>query len=142
MNQKNIVVKLIPMKNSDNKRMMKKELNPLQRLTILEETQLNTISEFTHHKVFDEDDNSYNVLLHICINGKFSRLPLSINIGELLIMAHQKNEIELRYTFVLNEEKDQEKRTDVNQIPVINANPEEVHLLGENAAISANIMPN
>ena len=90
---KNIVVKLIPMKNSDNKRMMKKELNPLQRLTILEETQLNTISEFIHNKVFDEDDNSYDVFLHICINGKFSRLPLSINIGELLIMAHQKDEI-------------------------------------------------
>lgn len=97
---KTTFVKLIPMKNYDNKIISRRNLNPLQRVNILETAPLREIANFIHDLAFPPNDETFEVALYVKIMDTFSRLPLSINVGELMIMAHQETESELRYSFI------------------------------------------
>ena len=115
MEEKTTFIKLIPMKNSDSKIMMNKKVNPLQRIEIFENNLLEKISNFVHDSAFSQDDSSYQVSLFIKINDNFSKLPLSISIGELMIMTHQFDEPEIRYSFIKNEKLDDTNKENKNK---------------------------
>ena len=104
MEGKTTFIKLIPMKNSDSKIMIKNKVNPLQRIEIFEKNSIEKISQFILKTAFPQDEKAeYKVPLYIKIQDSFSSLPLSICVGELLIMAHQTDEPEIRYSFIKND---------------------------------------
>ena len=146
MEEKTTFIKLIPMKNSDSKIMMNKKVNPLQRIEIFENNLLEKISNFVHDSAFSQDDSSYKVSLFIKINDSFSKLPLSISIGELMIMTHQFDEPEIRYSFIKNEKMDDTNKENKNktllfskELDKINKQKVENQKENENQTVKINI---
>ena len=95
------LVRLIPMKKSDEKRVRKANKIPLNRFLISESQQINEIKKFVQNLI---NDTSCNITIHAQINGKFSQVPLSLFFGELVLMCPPdfvsiKREVELRYSF-------------------------------------------
>ena len=110
------------MKVSDGKRMKKVNQPALHRLRHTENTQLKEIADFIHNLAFSPNDKTTVVSLSAEIQNVFSQLPLSLYVGELLLMCppnflQQSDEFTLRYSFVTPETKASVKTPNSPQIP-------------------------
>jgi len=105
MDKIDIFVKLIPLRNSDNKRVLRTKNHPLQRIKVTSTTSLSQIRMYMHSLVFKDDIVPYQTHLYSTVDGNEIRIPLTLNVAEYLIITHQNEQGEIRYTFSDNNAK-------------------------------------
>lgn len=91
-------LKLIPKMVSDRKKMERKNANSLLRIPVNQQTTLYDIAEHILKKAYPLK-SEYTVALYIIADGVVSKLPLTLNTAEFMIMTHQDKEGEIRYSF-------------------------------------------
>jgi hypothetical protein len=94
-----LFLQVIPLKNSDHKRISRNKNNPLQRIRVSPSTSLATITSYVRRLAGPESDES-DITLHAPYLTETVQLPLTMTVAELLLVTHQNSQAEVRYGFV------------------------------------------
>jgi hypothetical protein len=94
-----LFLQVIPLKNSDHKRISRNKNNPLQRIRVSPNTSLATITSYIRRLAGPESDES-DITLHASYLTETVQLPLTMTVAELLLVTHQNAQAEVRYGFV------------------------------------------
>ena len=94
-----VYVQIVPLLNSDHKRIYQNKNNPVQRIKVSNNTSLLVIASYIH-RLAGADASSTTVALYIPYGTESIRLPLSIKTAEFLLMTNQGKEGKVMYSFV------------------------------------------
>jgi hypothetical protein len=93
-----LYIQIVPLKNSDHKRVTRHKSNPLQRIKVSDNTTLLTITSYIKRLAGAESDGT-SVSLYANYHNEPLQLPLSLSVAEYLIITNQTDQGELRYSF-------------------------------------------
>jgi hypothetical protein len=93
-----LYIQIVPLKNSDHKRIAHHKCNPLQRIKVSESTTLRTITNYIKRLASPESDST-TVSLHVNYHNEPLQLPLALSVAEYLTITNQGSEGEVRYSF-------------------------------------------
>jgi hypothetical protein len=89
---------LIPLKNTDHKRVSRQKNNPLQRIKVSDNATLRTITSYLI-RLANAESNNTAVTLYTTYRGEPVQVPLSMSVAEFLLITNQAGQGEVRYSF-------------------------------------------
>lgn len=98
MNSDIYEIQLIPLRNSDKKKLQQNNQNPLQRAHVKPTTILKQVSDYICDSAFPSKNKPLNVDLLVAIDEKMIQLPLTMAVSEINFIF-QSNIRQLRYAF-------------------------------------------
>jgi hypothetical protein len=96
--RRELSLQIVPLKNADHKRVSRHKNNPLQRIKVSDRTSLLTIAGYIRRLAGAEADGA-PVALYASYRGEPLQVPLSMSVGQYLIVTNQDGHGEVRYAF-------------------------------------------
>jgi hypothetical protein len=93
-----LYIHIVPLKNSDHKRVSRSKNNPLQRIKVSDNTTLHTIASYVKRIAGAESDNTY-VTLYTTYHNEPLQVPLSLSVLQYILLTSQGEQCEVRYAF-------------------------------------------